>query len=369
MNRCAILTSSGIAILLACLICRSIWGSFRAENNDRFHEILHGFETKGALDGIGRNAFSMGNSSQLLHEEPGEDFYDLLYATEENGAEVSVLLRVVDESGKAIPGVDVTAFFSIGEHRRWKHEKKYITDSGGKTLISGRSLWSCGLSISKRGYYNGVTNILLGSYASRESLGKGRWSSIPIDVSMTMMEEQRPHEMDFAEHRISLPSDSEWYAYDLLRKSLLPPHGTGEVSDIVFWSDPPIPLQTQTDSSRALKMAFPGISNGAVLCSENSSSRLRSPRMAPALGYTNELESAICIVNGKYANDHFIPKNQYLVIRIRSILDSKGEVCQSVYGKLRGDWFSNGPERIVSFRSWINSEPNETNLEDTSGYW
>lgn len=27
----------------------SIWGSFRAKNNGRFHEILHGFETKGAL--------------------------------------------------------------------------------------------------------------------------------------------------------------------------------------------------------------------------------------------------------------------------------------------------------------------------------
>ena len=27
----------------------SIWGRFRAENNDRFNEILHGFETKGAL--------------------------------------------------------------------------------------------------------------------------------------------------------------------------------------------------------------------------------------------------------------------------------------------------------------------------------
>ena len=59
----------------------------------------------------------------------------------------------------------------------------------------------------------------------------------------------------------------------------------------------------------------------------------------------------------------------FILFRIRSERSPDGSPTNGLFGKMRGDWYVNGPKRLLRFRIWTNEEVGNRNLEDTSGWW
>lgn len=175
----------------------SIWGQFRAENNDRFNEILHGFETKGALAPID--------------------------------------LFVCDENGDPIPGASVRLSWSTPDGL--DHDKRVFgtTDSTGHFSAEERSIWAVGWRVEKDGYYTAYSNLELRAYASVQGWKERRWFRAPFPAT-AILRNKTPHEMLFRTVEERMPPAGVKMGFDLIDGKPTPPHGDGHVSDVVFFT-------------------------------------------------------------------------------------------------------------------------------------
>ena len=310
----------------------SIWGKFREENPRRFHEILNDFETKGAL--------------------------------------APISLFVCDEDGNPVPEAKVR--FSFSAPKGLDHDKRVfgITDENGHFSAEERSIWAVGWRVEKEGYYAAYSNLELRAYATVQGWKERRWFRAPFPAT-AILRKKRPHKMLFREIEERMPSAEVKMGFDLVEGKPTPPHGDGHISDVVFYEEVggPWGLRSTDDRFSSLHMKFPGDGNGVAKFPMDDTSDLKSPRLAPEVGYSPGIESVSRVVNGRYTEKDMIPPKEYLVVRIRCLLSDDGIVTNAIYGKLRGYWYVNGPKRLVSFRAWMNEEAGNRNLEDSSGWW
>ena len=310
----------------------SIWGEFRNENPHRFHEILNGFETKGAV--------------------------------------ASINLFVCDEEGRPVPDASVRLSFSTPAGL--DHDKRIFggTDETGHFLAEERSIWQVGWRVEKEGYYTAYSNLVLRPYATVRGWEERRWfrSAFPATA---ILRRKTPHDMVFRRIKVQLPPRGEKLGFDLVEGKPTPPHGDGQTSDIVFYEEREgnwSPKSTE-DRFSSVHIEFPGEGNGAMVFPMDNRSDLKSPRQAPENGYLPAMESVSRVRDGHYTDTDQISPNVYLVVRIRSSMLKNGEFQRPIYGKIRGEWYVNGSKRLISFRTWMNEEAGNSNLEDTSGWW
>ncbi len=310
----------------------SIWGKFREENPSRFHEILNDFETKGAL------------------------------------APISLL--VCDEDGNPVPEAKVRFSFSTSEGL--DHDKRVfgITDETGRFSAEERSIWAVGWRVEKDGYYSNYSNFTLQSYATVQGWKDRRWFRRHFHAK-ALLRKKSPHEMAYHDIELSLPPAGEKIGFDLVEGKPTPPYGVGRVSDIVLFQESQVKWEPRSTEDRfsSVHIVLPGEGNGVVRFSMDETSDLKSPRLAPETGYNSAIESVSQVLNGRYTEKDLISPKEYLVVKIRSSLSVDGIVTNAIYGKIRGYWHVNGPKRLISFRTWMNKEAGNRNLEDASGWW
>lgn len=310
----------------------SIWGQFRAKNNARFNEILHGFETKGALAPID--------------------------------------LFVCDENGDPIPGASVR--FSWSTTAGIDHDKNIFgtTDESGHFSAEERSIWMVGWRVEKDGYYTAYSNLVLQTYATVQGWKERRWFRAPFPAT-AVLHKKTHHKMTFRKIKVHLPPVGVKLGFDLVEGKPTPPYGEGKVRDIVFYEERGGNFDSRSteDWFASLYIEFPGEGNGVARFKMDDCSDLKCPRFAPERGYAPAIKSVGRALNGHYTDNGRIPSDDYLVVKIRSSTSANGTSTNAIFGKTRGEWRVNGPKRVLKFWSWMNEEPGDRNLEDNSGRW
>lgn len=151
------------------------------------------------------------------------------------------------------------------------------------------------------------------------------------------------------------PTLGQPIGYDLMAGDWVCAGHKGVNADIIFEQD-----YTNISSSEyysKIIVSFPKVGDGIqiyALPDSEKGSDLRSPHEAPLNGYISQLTRETSALRGQSSKFEF-DLNRIYLFRVRTALDSKGNVVSARYGKIYGDF--------MQFRYYFNPTPNDRNIE------
>jgi hypothetical protein len=218
---------------------------------------------------------------------------------------------------------------------------------------------SLGFTVKKTGYYSTT-----GTYAFKEAVAD-KWQPWNPTREVVLRKIGAPAAMYARQLRAEIPVVDSPVGFDLVVSDWLAPYGKGTTADFVFtlkrkWID-----KKDFDARLTLTFSNPGDGIRAVEEPLLYGSELKLPRTAPEHGYAPKVTNSVSRVPGKpIIND--ARDNRSYIYRVRTVLDEKGQVVSTLYGKLRGDIRLdpiNSKTAIVLFTYYLNGESNDRNLE------
>ncbi|HTY88067.1 MAG TPA: hypothetical protein VMB80_11425 [Candidatus Acidoferrum sp.] len=280
-------------------------------------------------------------------------------------------VKVVGEDGAPVAGADVAVSYNILPAPSDPNQKSYgeikgLTDTNGMFSASHTdSSWSLGINIEKAGYY--TTHIGHELYQPGQLDDKTVAASRNPTIAVTLKKIGKPIPM-YAKRINSEPvifkktgrppiAFTNSVGYDLMAGDWVAPCGKGQATDLVVTEA--FDKKSVSDYDYKLTISFPnagdGIQEFAVPETEKGSG-LRSPHEAPADGYQSQLVRENFHHPGQAGKSDYDENRNYF-FRVRTVLDSNGNVKSALYGKIYGD-----PDQM-NFRYYLNPTPNSRNME------
>jgi hypothetical protein len=291
------------------------------------------------------------------------------------GCRGKVTLQIVDDEGTAVVGARVAPHFSprdaLGE--------KFTGDDGEATFSGNPVFGDMSYSISKEGYYTTTDRYYFDSVPGACQI-LGRWC--PWNAIHTVVLKRRLNPIERAGHSEAwrpisgdCPASGQWFGYDFLIGDWTPPQGKGQTPDISFCFIPGEeasktvstsygPMEIRETPCRLL-MRFIGRGNGYIRETKDVWSHFWFDYTAPSDGYEHELSLRV----GETENFHLVGpdfgERDYLIVRIRTQFDEKGEIEHARYGILSGPIRSNWSDAgtLGEMKYWLNPADNDPNLE------
>lgn len=257
--------------------------------------------------------------------------------------EWTATVKVIGEDANPVTGADVAIQYIVstpqGSDQPSYGEIKGLTDSNGLFSASHTdSSWGLGVIGSKADYYN--THIGHQFYFDE----KNRHPAFTIILKTI----GKPIPM-YAKSitSIEFPVFNKAIGYDLMAGDWIAPYGKGVNTDFIFSEN-----HVDAASGYTFVVSFPnngdGIQefNAPALLQDAAAgqSDLRSLHEAPASGY----QSQFVQTRGPDPNRNFY-------FRVRTVLDTDGNVKSALYGKIYGDF--------MQFRYYLNPTLNDRNVE------
>ena len=279
--------------------------------------------------------------------------------------EAKVTVRVIDEAGQAISGVNVLLVF--------KDRLKYndIPMSGqtdGNGLFSGQGGCDAaiGSSLKKDGFYYGDAAI---PHFNDDK--DGRWLPWNPTISTVLRKIENPVSMYARKVSVEIPAAEEPCGFDLMESDWVAPYGRGKTADFIVtltrryssWYD------FDVNATIAFSDRLDGLQEVA-LPKEFASSRFKWPRLASEDGYHRSFAA-------RYA---WFPKNinkepirtfkadergQAYFFRVRTVEDN-GRIVSALYGKIDGGIILEPREAKlckIIFLYYLNPTPLDRNME------
>jgi hypothetical protein len=252
-------------------------------------------------------------------------------------------VKVVGDGGSPLAGADVDVTYDVpitsdGNQPRYG-DVKGITDDNGMFSASHTSdSTGLGILINKSGYY--------ATHAGHQFYYDEKYWYPSFTV--TLKKVGKPIAM-YAKSitYIKFPVFNKPIGYDLMVGDWVAPYGKGVTADFLFTEN-----HLDTKSGYTFTVRCPNNGDGlqefnvpALLQNATTGqSDLRSSQEAPADGYQPHYEQT----QGPDLN-----RNYYF--RVRTVLDSHGNILSTHYGKIYGDF--------MQFTYYLNPTPNDRNVE------
>jgi len=267
--------------------------------------------------------------------------------------EAKITLKVEDEDGRPLEGVNVGATFEVSKGKapgiKYNTERG-TTDRNGVYIVTGKTMFNVPYGATKQGYYksNGEYRLI-----SNEN---GRWQPWNPEVTIVMRKIENPIPM-YARHSrmspIAVPELRKGIGFDLIEFDWVSPYGKGNHADFICKLIST--YNSEVDFNTTLNITFPNKFDGIQLVKEDRimGSEFKLPRMAPETGYQNVLIRSRSRVPGKPGENDQRDDNNY-IFRIRSE-EKNGKLVRAMYGKIQGDIYIHPPTSIY-FKYYLNPD-------------
>lgn len=298
--------------------------------------------------------------------------------------------RVRDDFGNAVIGAPVVMTTAEG----WRpgrtdygytelREAKGLTDTNG--LVTLKLPCKTGnirsYSVLEEGtYFDNMNKMRVGETAYYRDMGgefrftnvvNGQWQpwNPMVDIQLKAVIDPIPMYARFLRSRsLPIPVYNQPLGYDLVKSDWLPPHGKGEMADLVFMLDCQL-RGTRKDGVQmfdaVLALSFSNDGDGIqeVETSPRVGSVFRLARFAPESGYeTNWVSKTFAHGDGDSCE---YKENQNYFYRVRTKKDTAGRIISALYGKIVGPIFYEVRARgaNMQLRYYLNPTPNDRNME------
>ncbi len=272
-------------------------------------------------------------------------------------------IKVIGEDSNPIAGADIAVGYDLPPPAGRNPEEgpdagqiKGITDTNGMFYASHTdSSWTFGVNVEKTGYY--ATRIGHNLYVPGQFDDKTVAASRNPTLTLVLKKIGQPIAM-YGKwvQRWPVKTDAT-IGYDLMAGDWIAPYGKGVNTDIIFTRK--FDKKTKTDYDYKLSVSFPKAGDGIqefTVPEAEKGSGLRSPHEAPEDGYQSQLVRENFHHPGQAGKSDYDDNRNYF-FRVRTVLDSNGNVKSALYGKIYGD-----PEQM-NFRYYLNPTPNSRNIE------
>lgn len=264
-------------------------------------------------------------------------------------------VKVVDEDGKPLVGVNVIGGFCTEESRL-----SGTTDSNGvfvlecKRAMSGEAGFSACHEMA--GYYETHSGYVF------TKIENGRWEPWDPVVTTVVRRVMNPIPMYAKRVETTIPALGEPLGFDLVQGDWVAPYGKGRVTDFAFQIKKRYVAFTDFDASFNLYVtnALDGFQQTSLKLF--GFSRFRLLRNSPPDGYDMR---ALHLADS--STNYFKPdKDQSFYFRVRTVTNETGQITSALFGKVRG-YIGFDVTRVktgqMHFTYYLNPTPNDRNLE------
>lgn len=277
-----------------------------------------------------------------------------------DGAKAKMTVAVSSPVIGVVSNAHVSVYFERSDGNQYTISGQ--TDLAGYFTAVGATRSSVGGSVSKQGYYRSTFRIPFAT--GQERIDGGRWLPWDPTIPIVLKEIRAPVSMIHSRDDVNIPSFEESLGFDFEKGDWVAPNGKGIVPDMMVSF---IPEEKEVPFHK-LVVEFPGAMNGAYLQKKDNYSILKSIyRASLEVSYEQRIENA----NGERGPVHvLLGGDDYLVFRVRSVVDEKGALVAAHYGKIYGplDYFVMARDKL-RLVYYFNPVVNDTNLEFDGKGW
>lgn len=276
-----------------------------------------------------------------------------------------ITIRITDERNTNLEGIETgITFEKPGSKPGSWGASEHLTRSG-KTDPSG--LFSAEAEAGFIVHYGAGGDGYYKSYGQFEFKAEKEGRYLPWNPTVELIVKKiiKPIPMFARRLEKEIPVVNESVGFDLIEADWVAPHGKGKSDDLLFRVTKRV--VSFHDFGAELLVSFPNNGDGIVPMSSASQggSELRSSHEAPGSGYDPSL--SLLQGNSKERGQYGIagePKNYF--VRTRTILDERGQVVSSLYGKIYGqiEYFPVSYKSAkLRFTYYLNPTVNDRNVE------
>ena len=241
---------------------------------------------------------------------------------------VKIILHVVDESDRPVPGASVKFVFGEAKNAKSIVNVQGTTNAEGVFTGEGHTDGMFGASVDKQGYYpSGVSTPALNDILNGKSQTVTGHSILrPIG---------RPVALFAKTGWFDIPAIGQRCGYDLEKGDWVAPYGSGSVPDFIFTLERR--YEGRQDFEVKVRLQFANSTDGIQetrLPDVGYNSAFKWQREAPESGYQATITSRFAHKpGGGYENS--AAENQAYFFRIRST-EEDGRIVSALYGKISG---------------------------------
>jgi len=280
----------------------------------------------------------------------------------QHGALGQVTLCVEDAIGNPVEGARVRMVFWASDSSANVALSEGTTDTNGLLLAEGMTIHSMNFTITKDGYYKTE-----GAYwfhrRGEKCVQNGRWQPWNAIHPVVLKEKRNPTAM-YARHvDVAIPVRDQPIAFDLEVGDWVAPYGKGSGEDFCFTyrSD----IKDFWTGRKELAIACTNRMDGFYRAQRDTWSEYESVYEAAENGYSGTVSLILDATKDRVLKSEGIDEREYLVFRVRTVIDEKGGVIRANYGKIYGRVEYGVGEALdrLRFTYYLNPTPNDRNLE------
>ena len=284
-------------------------------------------------------------------------------------AEAKITLQVVDSEGLPVSGAKVRAGLFNSKYKDVRQPFIGNTDTNGLFFIEGSTIQDVEYHVEKEGFYytRGTYDFRGSAPAGEQAVVDGKWQPWNPTRKIELKEIRNPIPLFAKLVKSEIPKEEVPLGFDLLMGEWVEPYGKGKTPDIFF------NIKRLNDGKSIdvrLDVSFSNQNDGLQIyeAAPHEGSYYRFPYLAPEEGYqTYYVQHYGKREDGSYYG--YESPEQTLknyIFRIRTIIDERGAIKSSLYGKISGQISIQGAGNDVAsvrFLYYLNPTINDRNIE------
>lgn len=279
------------------------------------------------------------------------------------GAKGAVTLHITDSIGKPVEKARISACFFPSDSYADADGREGHTDTNGCFYLEGKTVDDLAYEVTKDSSYKTIGKYWF--YRRGENcVQDGRWQ--PWNPTNTVVLKEIRHPIPMCSKRVDapVPIQGAHVGYDLEVGDWVAPYGQGKQTDMLVTYEATI--KAPLVFSNQLTIASSNKMDGFIRINKDKWSFFPSVYEAPTNGYRSLL-----VLTLDRTQEHILKKAQfteseYLIFRMRTVLDNKGNIISARYGKIYGpiEYGELDKDRGgVRFTYYLNPTPNDRNVE------